>query len=109
MSIDGSVVVGPDLATAVFRIVQESLTNAVRHAKARRLEVALEVAQAGVRAKVTDDGCGLGPAPANGAGMGLLGMRERARAHGGQLTIESRPGAGTAVSLHLPLALEAAS
>jgi signal transduction histidine kinase len=109
LSIDGSVEVGPELATAVFRIVQESLTNAVRHAKARRLEVALEVAQAGVRAKVTDDGCGLGSAPANGDGMGLLGMRERARAHGGQITIESRPGAGTAVSLHLPLASEAAS
>lgn len=108
LSIDGSVEVGPELAAAAFRIVQESLTNAVRHAKAGRLKVALEVDRAGVRARVEDDGCGVGPVHAGSAGMGLLGMRERARAHGGRLTIESLPGAGTSVSLHLPLAAEAA-
>ncbi len=106
LSIDASAQVGPDLATAAFRIVQESLTNAVRHANARRLFVALEVDGGGVRARVEDDGCGTAPLYVGGAGMGVLGMRERARSHGGQFTIESRPGAGTMVSVHLPLGIE---
>ena len=55
-----------------------------------------------------DDGCGTGPVHTGSAGMGLLGMRERARAHGGRLTIDSRPGAGTRVSVYLPLVPEVA-
>jgi two-component system, NarL family, sensor histidine kinase UhpB len=105
LSIDASAPVDHDRATAVFRIVQESLTNAIRHANARRLAVALEVDGEGVRARVEDDGCGTAPLYVGGTGMGVLGMRERARAHGGRFTIESRPGVGTTVSVHLPLGL----
>jgi signal transduction histidine kinase len=107
ISIDDSAPVGPDLANAAFRIVQESLTNAVRHAGAGGIAVALEVDGGAVRARITDDGCGTAPPCVGGPGMGILGMRERARAHGGRFAIESRPGAGTVVSVELPLAAEA--
>ncbi|MFT3775448.1 MAG: sensor histidine kinase [Minicystis sp.] len=104
LSVDAAVAVRRDVAGAAFRIVQESLTNVARHARATRVCVALEVDHDGVRALVEDDGCGVGPVHAGSGGMGLLGMRERARAHGGRLEIVGRPGAGTAVSVHLPLA-----
>jgi signal transduction histidine kinase len=103
LSLDASAQVGDDVAIAVFRIVQESLTNAVRHARAQHLHVRLKVDPTGVRVRVEDDGCGVGPVHVGSTGMGLLGMRERARALGGRLQIESRQGAGTAVSVHLPL------
>ena len=102
-SIDPAVTVRPALAIAVFRIVQESLTNAMRHAGARRLRVVLTVDATGLRARIEDNGRGLDPARPSSRGMGLLGMRERARAHGGRLEIAGRPGAGTTVSVELPL------
>jgi signal transduction histidine kinase len=108
LSVDASVPIGHDVATVAFRMVQESLTNAVRHANARRLSVALEVDGERVRAQVADDGCGTAPVYVGSSGMGILGMRERARAHGGRLTIESLPGAGTVVSVELPLSPEGA-
>lgn len=104
--IDPAVEVSSELSIVAFRIVQESLTNVVRHARAGRAEVSLAVDPSGVHLTVADDGQGIEPAKlqgSTGGGFGLLGMRERARARGGTLTIESRPGAGTVVRAELPL------
>ncbi len=93
------------LATTVFRILQEALTNVARHADARSLRVALQVQDAQVILEVVDDGRGIAPAELeNPRSLGLLGMRERAMVWGGVLDIQSQPDGGTAVVLRLPLA-----
>lgn len=93
---------GPELETVVYRLVQEALGNAARHADAG--EVKLRAAHRGDRVElsVADDGAGFDPA-AGSDGYGIAGMRERAKLAGGELRIESRPGAGTRVVASLPL------
>jgi signal transduction histidine kinase len=88
---------------ALLRIVRESVTNAVRHGHATRLTVAL-VANGGLRLSVSDNGEGFDPdAGSNGrAGFGLVSMRERAEALGGELHVRSRRGHGTHVEVVLP-------
>ncbi len=98
---DPAVALDPHVAIAAYRVAQESLTNAARHAGATRLAVAVTVAPAGVLVSVADDGVGFDVA-APRRGMGVLGMRERARMHGGSLAVESAAGAGTTVTLALP-------
>ncbi|MEN8506061.1 MULTISPECIES: histidine kinase [Paraburkholderia] len=91
-------------ATAVFRIVQASLTNVLRHAGASRADVTLTSTATALDLCVSDDGRGFDPATAySGNSYGLLGMRERARLIGGSMTIDSAPGTGTAISLRIPL------
>jgi two-component system sensor histidine kinase UhpB len=90
-----------DVELAVYRIVQESLTNVARHADARRVELTLSHTPERVRVEVLDDGHGLPVRPAPGAG--LRGMRERALVIGGQLTIGTAPSGGVRVSLDLPV------
>jgi two-component system, NarL family, sensor histidine kinase UhpB len=91
----------PDEQIAVYRIAQEALANIARHAGATRVEVDLRAGGDGVELTVRDDGRGFEPGrPAGGLGLG--GMAERARLVGGELTIESRPGAGTALCLKVP-------
>jgi signal transduction histidine kinase len=100
--------VPPDLATAAFRIFQEALTNAVRHAHATAIAARVTTANRRLRLYLRDNGVGL-PADrhaANGS-LGILGMRERARSVGGELTIRSRPGHGTIVTCRLPLGEDA--
>lgn len=93
-----------DTATALFRIVQESLTNALRHAQASRIGVDIRRVDAGLEVSVTDDGVGLPPPEARRAfSGGLLGMRERAAALGGRLEVLARPEGGTRVSVRVPL------
>ena len=94
----------PELATAVFRIFQEAMTNVFRHAHASSVEVRL-VDEAGVlRLDVIDDGRGIAEAQRDVAGsLGLLGMRERARTFAGALDVTPRPTGGTAVTLRLPV------
>jgi signal transduction histidine kinase len=76
--------------TALYRIVQESLTNIARHAQAQTASVLLERRPDRVRVIIEDDGVGFDPAAAkNGERLGLYGMRERAELLNGQLTIES--------------------
>jgi signal transduction histidine kinase len=88
---------------AAYRIVQESLTNVVRHAEASGAAVTVEYAANGLAVQVTDRGHGFDPAARpDRAGHGLAGMRERARVHGGTLAVASAPGAGTMVSAWLP-------
>jgi len=91
-------------ATAVFRIVQESLTNVSRHAGASRVAVTLVSSNHALDLRVSDDGQGFDLESAqSGYSYGLLGMSERARLIGGTLQVDSSPGAGTMVSINLPL------
>ena len=91
-------------ATAVFRIVQESLTNVSRHAGASRVAVTLVSTDLALDLRVSDDGQGFDlESEQSGYSYGLLGMSERARLIGGTLQVDSAPGAGTMVSINLPL------
>jgi two-component system sensor histidine kinase UhpB len=92
----------PDEEIAVFRIAQEALANVARHAGASQVEVDLRTGNDGVELTVRDDGRGFEPAHPGGNGLGLGGMAERARLVGGELTIDSRPGSGTELSLRVP-------
>ena len=93
-----------DLGSSAFRILQESLTNVARHAKAARVTIRLEQTPALLMLEVTDDGVGIQPVRLTGSSsLGLIGMRERAEACGGELSIVGQPGRGTTVSLRVPL------
>jgi signal transduction histidine kinase len=88
---------------AAYRIVQEALTNVARHAHARACTVRLAIPDA-FQVEISDDGVGF---PAEScAGVGLLSMRERATESGGSCLVESAPGRGTRILVHLPLAKE---
>jgi signal transduction histidine kinase len=92
---------GP-VETVVYRVVQESLTNVVRHAHAQHVTVHVVASPTQLLATISDDGVGFDPAVARGS-LGLLGMSERAGLAGGSLNLRSRVGQGTSVYLHLPL------
>ena len=91
-----------EVETALYRVVQESLTNVVKHAQASRVSVLLTRGGGSVKAVIEDDGRGMSDG-ADG-GFGLLGMRERLALVGGRLEIESSPGAGTTIAAEVPLA-----
>lgn len=96
----------PDLETAVYRIVQEATTNAIRHGAARHVTITLREDDDALQVRVLDDGHGFDPgAPRDG--FGLLGMRERVALQHGELEIASSAG-GTMVSAALPVELSAA-
>ncbi len=88
--------------TVIYRIAQEALANAGRHAGASRVDVALTAASEGAQLRVADDGAGFDPVGVRGGGLGLEGMAERARLVGGELDLRSQPGHGTEVTLRLP-------
>lgn len=88
--------------TAVFRIVQEALTNVSAHAEASVVSVQVAETPQHLFVRVADDGCGF-DATLRQAGLGLRGIAERAHQLGGVCQVESRPGHGTTVSVHLPL------
>jgi signal transduction histidine kinase len=95
----------PRVETVLFRVAQEAVTNAVKHASARTIQVVLAYGRRSVRLRITDDGCGFVVYPDLGsyAGhWGLLGMRERASQVRGKLVMQSTPGVGTKVVLHVP-------
>lgn len=88
--------------TALYRVVQEAVTNVVRHAAATRVDVLAERRDDRVRVLVEDDGKGFVPGRAEGGErLGLIGMRERAEALGGTLTVESAPGEGTTIAVEV--------
>jgi signal transduction histidine kinase len=95
----------PQIETAAYRVIQESLTNVARHAHVLEVEVRLWADEAQLQVQVEDNGQGfdldevLGQSGSNG----LSGMRERVMLLGGELTIDSRPGAGTSLVAELPL------
>jgi signal transduction histidine kinase len=91
-------------ATALFRIVQESLTNIARHADAEHVEVALAVKENRLKLTVRDDGRGITTTELRDLkSIGLLGMKERAALLGGETEIEAEPGGGTFVRVDIPL------
>jgi two-component system, NarL family, sensor histidine kinase DevS len=88
--------------TAIYRIVQEALTNVVKHAHARQVSISLTRTEGSVKAVIEDDGQGFDPAGPEG-GHGLIGMRERLGLLGGRLQIESSAGSGTTVAVEVPV------
>jgi PAS domain S-box-containing protein len=95
-----------DTELALYRIVQEALTNILKHARATRVGIALTRVAAEVALTIEDDGVGFandGPPAGNHRGLGLQGMQERAAAVGGNVEVESEPGRGTAVFVRVPL------
>ncbi len=92
----------PDVETALYRIVQEALTNIVKHAQANAVSIVLARKAGAVTALIEDDGRGFNH-DGSGEGLGLLGMGERLALLGGRLKVESRPGAGTMIVAEVPL------
>lgn len=92
----------PDAQLALFRILQECLSNAVKHAEPKQVQVKLDYAQDRVHLVIHDDGKGFDPRKTPRGHYGLLNMRERAMKLGGELLVDSAPGAGTRVSFSLP-------
>lgn len=89
-------------ATAIFRIVQESLTNIARHAEASHVDVSLLLQGDRIELRIADDGRGFAPNSARDDAFGLLGIRERAQALGTTADIASTPGAGCTVAISIP-------
>ena len=103
VSTDGSPV-PEDLGSSTFRILQESLTNVTRHAKATRVTIRLEQTPTQLTLEVSDNGVGAPPECLDGTtSLGVVGMRERALACGGQFSISGRANGGTTVLLRVPL------
>jgi len=91
-----------DVETALYRITQEALTNVARHAGARQVRVMIGTIGADIRLEIEDDGVGFGSRDGVPAGTGLIGIRERVRALGGELTLTSRKGLRLNVQVPLP-------
>ena len=92
----------PELESTTYRLVQEALTNAVRHAGATRIQIEVTEHDGCVDVAVRDDGKGFDPETKDGGGFGLTGMRERVELAGGELDIDSGP-SGTTVKARLPV------
>uniref|UniRef100_Q01SI4 Oxygen sensor histidine kinase NreB n=1 Tax=Solibacter usitatus (strain Ellin6076) TaxID=234267 RepID=Q01SI4_SOLUE len=92
-----------DTETHLFRISQEALTNIARHAAARHVTVKLDRKPAEICLSISDDGRGIAAAPQNGRGLGMIGMRARARSAGGDVNVRSRPGEGVLIEVRVPL------
>ena len=91
------------LSVSVYRIAQEALTNALKHAGASRIDARLRYLGAAVELEVVDNGRGVGLPGGQGSGLGQIGMRERVEVHGGSLDIGRRPEGGYRVRTRLPL------
>jgi signal transduction histidine kinase len=99
----GSERLSTEVETALYRIVQEALTNVVKHADARHVSVVLSRKNTGVTVMIEDDGRGFDRVASRGEGLGLLGMQERVRLLDGALHVDSQPGSGTTLVLELKL------
>ena len=88
--------------TVIYRVAQEALANAGRHANASSVALALEVEGQTAELRIRDDGVGFDPVASRGDGLGLDGMAERARLVGGELDLRSSPGSGTELTLRVP-------
>ncbi|MBI2239037.1 MAG: hypothetical protein HYU54_11020, partial [Actinobacteria bacterium] len=97
----------PEIRMTAYRIAQEALTNARKHAQASRVDVLLQPMDGGILVRIRDDGLGFdadslnGPAPGH---LGFTAMGERAQCAGGRLRIDSTPGVGSSVEFWLPVA-----
>ena len=93
----------PELETTLYRVVQEALSNVVKHAGAERVSIVLAQRGSGVAATIDDDGQGFDESLIRPDALGLTGMRERLALVGGTLEIESAPGSGTTVAARVPV------
>jgi signal transduction histidine kinase len=96
-----------DAETHLFRISQEALTNIARHSGAQHVQMKLTSSGGEIHLSIQDDGGGLSAASTGGRGLGLIGMRARARSAGGDVTVHSRPGQGVLIEVRVPLHDEA--
>ena len=96
----------PEVETVIFRVVQEALTNTLKHSGARRAEVTLTADRSAVSVRIADPGAGFDPdatlGGASASGVGLAGMRDRVELFGGRLSLVSAPGQGTEILLTVP-------
>jgi signal transduction histidine kinase len=92
-----------EVETAIYRIVQESLTNVVKHAQASSVSVVLTRGDGRIKAVIEDDGTGFAPETIGEGGIGLVGMRERIELLDGSLTVESSERSGTTVAVEVPV------
>jgi len=92
-----------DVSLCLFRVCQESLTNIVKHSRCSRVKVRLVVKAGTLELSVTDNGVGFQPDARHGHGLGLISMQERTHLIGGQLSVKSANGSGTAVFARLPM------
>ncbi|WP_326637657.1 histidine kinase [Streptosporangium sp. NBC_01755] len=117
----------PGLALSAYRVIQEALTNVLKHSPATGADVVIAHGPTGLDVEITDDGTGVGPPPAGGhgpdgyrldgqrldgqpsGGHGLVGMRERTEMHGGELSTGPVPGGGYRVAARFPLDISAAT
>jgi len=99
----------PAVAGGLYRVAQQAVLNAVRHAQARRITVSLARRERELSLRVEDDGTGFEPTEVPSDRFGLVGMRERARLLGGSLTVESAPDAGTAIEVRIPVGVRRAA
>ena len=93
----------PAVAGGLYRVAQQAVVNATRHARARQITLRVTRSESEIHLRVEDDGTGFEPADVRGDRFGLVGMRERARLLGGSLTVESAPDAGTAIEVRVPI------
>jgi signal transduction histidine kinase len=96
--------ISPTIGENVYRIIQESLTNVLKHSSARSVAVEMETNERWLRLLIRDDGVGFSPEQGETTRLGLLGMRERVELLGGEFRIESAAGTGTEVHVRMPLA-----
>jgi PAS domain S-box-containing protein len=101
---DEDLELGEPYATAVFRIVQESLVNVGKHSKSDRVTVSIDAVEGGMRLKVQDNGVGFDPhVPRKHESLGLAGLRERAQLLKGTVVVHSKPGQGTTIDAFIPV------
>jgi signal transduction histidine kinase len=93
----------PEMEVTLYRVLQEALTNVLKHARAKSVSLVIEKSPAEVLVVVEDDGCGFDVEAPGGDGLGLLGMRERVELAGGTLKIESASDAGTTLVVRISL------
>jgi len=91
----------PEIERTVYRLIQESLTNVIKHADAAQVRLALAEAAGNIDLQVVDDGVGFAQDQIN-AGFGLVGMQDRVALVGGKVSIDSSPGSGTTVRAQIP-------
>ena len=94
----------PDVALCLFRVAQEAVTNAVRHARAKAIDVRLSTTTDGVELTVVDDGVGFVAGERARSGLGLRSIDERVRLTQGSIRVESQPGFGTRLLVQIPVA-----
>ncbi|MFQ6090332.1 MAG: PAS domain S-box protein [Candidatus Bipolaricaulia bacterium] len=93
----------PEMEAVLFRVAQEALSNVGKHARAKEVQIELELSPQEVSLKIRDNGCGFSPEALRDSGMGIKNMRERVEEARGRLHLHSEPGRGTEVRAVLPL------